>query len=479
VNVPPWANFATNTLFNVTGGTVDLLFNQNVLPGTNASDVILIPSGTGGFVTLSTVPSAPPLLPGNTYFLGVRNTGATTVSFNIEVDFDITPLFNLVPVTSTLAPISALPHYFYYDVSSNAIAVAFEILNPSGNVDLVARLGSPLPDLNSFDYKSANLGTNNETIVVSSNSAPVILTPGRWFLGVFNNDVVPVNYTIEAIEVVPPNPTVIPLTNDQVFTTNFPPGPALQTFFSFTITNSPSSALFELYNLNGNVDLTADPNTFPFSPPFFASSLNPGTNREIIVLRTNQLGTNINGTWYLGVPNNDSSNVTFTIHAVVETNGLLISKVPIRVGVTVTNVTGTNYLTFTWPTIPGETYEVQDSTDLTTWTTIAVITATGPTISYTDPRPINSAPQRFYKIVQVVASSVTIKVAISLSPGPSITLTWNSIINGNYEVDSSSDLATWTPLTVPPITATSPVTSFTDPTPIGPGPRFYRVVYLP
>src|SRR5260370_31825587 len=231
------------------------------------------------------------------------------------------------------------------------------------------------------------------------------------------------------------------LTNDEGFTTNFPPGAALLTFFSFTITNSPSAALFELYNLSGNVDLTAELNVFPFVPsvpPSYASSLNPGTNGEQIVLRTNLLGTNINGTWYLGVPNNDSSNVTFTIHAVVETNGMLISKIPITVSVSFTGSPATNGLTFTWPSIPGETYEVQDTTDFTTWTPIAVITATGPTISYTDPRPLASAPQRFYRIVQVPAGTVgPIHMVISITPGPSITSTWNSIINGKYEVDSS------------------------------------------
>jgi hypothetical protein len=155
----------------------------------------------------------------------------------------------------------------------------------------------------------------------------------------------------------------------------------------------------------------------------------------------------------------------------------LISKVPITISVSFTGSVNSNGLTFTWPSVPGETYEVQDTTDFTTWTTLAVITATGPTISYTDPRPISSAPRRFNQIIQVPVG--TLYVTISIAPGPNITLTWNSIVNGNYEVDSSPDMVTWTALTVPPITATGPITSYTDPTPIGPGPRFYRVVYLP
>src|SRR5258708_14056477 len=116
--------------------------------------------------------------------------------------------------------------------------------------------------------------------------------------------------------------------------------------------------------------------------------------------------------------------------------GLLVSKVPNTISVSFPGPGSTNGLTFTWPSVPGETYEVQDTTDFATWTTIAVITATGPTISYTDPRPISSAPQRFYQIMQVPAGTVVpIQVLISITPGPSLTLTWHRIINTHYQLD--------------------------------------------
>ena len=237
------------------------------------------------------------------------------------------------------------------------------------------------------------------TLLVATNSTPVALTPGRWYLGVFNHDLAPVSYTIEAIELGPP--TLVVLTNDERFTTNVPPGPALSLFFEFAITNEPAAALFELYGLNGDVDLDLDRGVYPYTAPYFASSVTPGTNGEQIVIRTNQLGTNLDGVWYLGVPNNAGSNVTFTIHAVVATNGLLISAVPFNPVLGLPGPGTGMGPTLTWATVTGEQYEIEVSTDLINWTVLVTITASGPLTSFTDPTPLTGVPGRFYRIVQI------------------------------------------------------------------------------
>ena len=95
----------------------------------------------------------------------------------MQVDFDVTPLSNGVPFNATQAG-NALPRYFSYDVSPNATAVSFQLLNLNGNVDLVAGANPPFPTLASFDYGSFNPGTNDEDILVFTNSAPVALAPG-------------------------------------------------------------------------------------------------------------------------------------------------------------------------------------------------------------------------------------------------------------------------------------------------------------
>ena len=215
----------------------------------------------------------------------------------------------------------------------------------------------------------------------------------------FNHDVVPVSYTLEALEL--GAPVIIPLTNDQAYATNFSPAQALTTFFEFPITNNPTAALFELLQMNGNVDLALDLGTFPYAPPYFMESANAGTNGQQLVIRTNQLGTNINGNWFLAVPNSTGSNVSFTIHAVEATNGLLISAVPLRVMATVPGLGAGTGPTLTWASVTGEQYEIDYSPDFVNWTMLGVVIAGGPQMSFTDPNPIVGVPFRFYRIVQL------------------------------------------------------------------------------
>jgi hypothetical protein len=403
VFVPTWAQFATNTL-TVNNGNLSLLFNQNVLPLTTNGDYALLTNvTTTSNVTLNPF-TPPPLMPGQEYYLAVTNSNTTnTACFTIEVDFNITTLTNMVPVTNTLAA-SMVPYYYQYYVPSNTPATAFLLYNLSGNATLVAQLGlaPALPTTNSYSYLSSNPGTNDDIIVVTSNSAPVILTPGWWYLGVFNNSTNTLTYTIEAANL---TPTTIPLTNDERFTTNFSLVTSLETFFTFDITNSPAGALYELYHLNGNADLTLDSNAYPYSPPFFGQSANPGTNGQQIVTRTNAGMTNINALWYLGVPIQAATNVTFTIHAVVtDSNGLLVPAIPISPVVTFP-IGGTNGPTLTWATIPGECYEVDYTSSLSSplWLPLpnTPVTASGTTTTVTDPTPITGIPARYYRIVQV------------------------------------------------------------------------------
>ncbi len=417
VNVPPWALFATNTLFNVSGGPLNLLFNQNFEPRTttNGDFTLLANVNPSNFYTLATTNGPPPLIPGQQYYLGVQNPNPAPVSFAIEVDFDITTLTNMVPLTNSL-PIGGVQRYYQYDVSTNAIGVEFQLLNVTGNLTLVASKGPPLPTLAANAYSATYVGSPTETILVLSNSLPVPLSPGRWYLGVYNNDITTQNYTIMASELTTPN--IIWLTNGERFTTNFPPGPAVTTFFGFISTNSPGAALFELYGLNGNVDLTLDrgTNNFPYGPPapaqapYFAGSFNPGTNIEQIVVRTNValngvVTSNLNDTWYMGVPNNTGANVQFTIYVVATTNGILPDGYPTTVGIG----KSTNGLTFTWPTVAGQTYEIQSSTNVingsNNWSVLTVVSNAPGTLPYSDSflltNSLTGTLSMFYRVLQL------------------------------------------------------------------------------
>ncbi|HEX3857718.1 MAG TPA: LamG-like jellyroll fold domain-containing protein [Verrucomicrobiae bacterium] len=331
VAVPSWATFATNILVS-SDLPVDLLFNPTNPPtGSNPGDFPLVSNSTGGAsgvgIPVLSAASSPPL-PANSYYLGVRNNGAHAASAVVEVDFNITALTNDIPLSSTLNT-NDQERYFSFNVSSNASEATFQLLKLSSNADLVVRKGGPLPTLVSSDYGSFNVASSDENIYVLTNSSPVPLSSGIWYLGVFKRDAGAVNYTILAKELDTNQPVnIISLTNGVPFNFSAGPGAALTNFFSFTVTNAPASIQFELFNLTGNGDLTAQTNGLPLSPPFFQTSQQPGLDPELIFIQTNSALssltnstlTNLNATWFLGVPNNEATNINYTILALINTN---------------------------------------------------------------------------------------------------------------------------------------------------------------
>ena len=338
VNVPVWATAATNILISATQ-PVDLLFNQTTSPtGFNPGDFILLANSTGGSYLMTTNPVPPPqpqLLPGQTYYLGVRNQGTVASTVVVEVDFNIPALTNGVPVTDVLTTnFTDVERYYTFDVTSNATEATFQLLQLNGNVDLVVRKGTSLPTLTSSDYGSFNVSNVDENIYVLTNSSPVPLSAGRWTLGVFPRDPRPIQYAILAKELdpqlSPPVPTVIELTNEVPFTFTAGPGAALTNFFKFTVTNTITASVtnlvgaihFELYYLSGDGDLTVATNTLPLAPPFFQSSQQPGLTPEVIFVHTNSALTNLAADWYLGVPNQETNIISFTILAGIETNAV-------------------------------------------------------------------------------------------------------------------------------------------------------------
>ena len=341
INVPSWASSATNILVSATM-PVDLLLNPTNLPtGVVPPDYLLLANSTGGKgspdLDATSTPSLP-TSPTNFYYLGVRNNTTHAATAVVEVDFNITTLSNGIPVSGTLNTNDS-ERYFVYDVSSNAFEATFQLLHLSGNADLVVRKGPPLPTLLSSDYGSFNASNADENIYVLTNSAPVPLSPGRWYLGVFKRDHGPVDYTVLAKELDAtngvPGYAVIDLTNRVPFNFTAGPGAALTNFFRFNVTNTfflvtnavngvttnyIGSVRFELYNLSGNGDLTVQTDAPPFAPPFFESSQQAGTAPEFIIIRTNGVFTNLVAEWYLGVPNRETNLINYTIVAALDTN---------------------------------------------------------------------------------------------------------------------------------------------------------------
>jgi hypothetical protein len=135
----------------------------------------------------------------------VLNRETNTVNYLLRCteyvpDEDITRLSNAVPHQATRAAPYPTIDYYVFTVSTNSVRAQFEILNPNNDVDLIARKGSPLPDPGHFDFQSANPASRDELIMVFTNSTPVPLTSGDWYLGVVHRVTNQLTYTIVATE---------------------------------------------------------------------------------------------------------------------------------------------------------------------------------------------------------------------------------------------------------------------------------------
>jgi len=380
VNVPTNADYDTNLLLSGTG-PLSVWFSTNNPPTVgNANDFSLLSSVSSGSVSLN--PSGTPkLVPGGTYYLGVTNSGASAVSYSVRVDF------HLATTGSSTNPIP---------ISS----VTMTNINGTNNFKLV--WFAPTNDLFQVQWSTTFPSTwftftniiSYHTLISPTNSEFEFLDDGSQSggLGGFKY------YRLVLYNPSSPSVTVVSLTNGVAV--NFTTGAGQTNFFSFDITQTNASVLFELYNLTGNGDLTLQQGALPLSAPYFTNSANAGTNFEQIVLRTNSALPNLNTvSWFLGVPNQSGTPINYTIRAVLPTNGILVSGQPINA--TTTPVGGTNVIINWGPTVLGEKYEIRTNGNLVggNWAALTDIVASSTSMTFTD--VIRPSGPLYYRVVQV------------------------------------------------------------------------------
>lgn len=191
--------------------------------GTNAEQILVFTNG------------APVALTPGLWFLGVVSTTPTPVDYTITATEltnafpTIITLTNGIPYMNTNSGAAGTAQYYRYVVTTNAARVQFETFAAEGDFTLVAHKGLPLPDLTTYDYRSANGGTSDELIVITTNSAPVTLTFGDWFITAVKISGGTAGYTIMATEWNVTGQPIVPVVTfpgggDFCFTWNSLPG---------------------------------------------------------------------------------------------------------------------------------------------------------------------------------------------------------------------------------------------------------------
>jgi hypothetical protein len=345
------------------------------------------------------------------------------------------------------------------------------------NVTVVLSEHLPLPDLTHFDYIQRRPSTNDDVFLVVTNTTPFPVQANRWYVGVFNHANTNVPFAVQACYTASNYPVIIPLTNGVPFVADFasafvaPPGPPQWFFFEFAVTNSMDGILFELYNLSGDADLVLQRDVPPGMPPYLAGSFTPGSAPEQIVLRAGQEIPDLMGNWYLGVFNNESVNVAYTLRAVVRTNGLLNSAQPTIT--TLTPMAPPHGLLLQWNSVIGEGYVVDHSTDLINWAPVSgFIRATTPLTTFEIVPLLPGA--HFYRIRHVSAFvGPAPTLFIQLWPGNQLRLSWSTNYPGETLQSSPSFRGPWSNVNRP-VTIIGP--EYVVFVPINPTPLYFRLV---
>src|SRR6185369_13647349 len=387
------------------------------------------------------------------------NADFQTVPYTIratEFSPTIIPLESGIAFTNTI-PVTSSLDYYRFDVATNAYAAYFEIEVPGTNLTLLVRKDLPLPATNRFDYTTTvdvGAGQQSAAIVVMTNTLPMPLSPGAWYLAVANSNAVPVTYQIKATQLIS---NLITLASGIRYSNTVAAGNGidLTDFYQFTVSTNAVQAQFETLGANGNVDLLVRKGPsldFPFVPDY--SSTQPSTNNEQIVVTARSVPVPLSpGIWYLGVRNRTAQPVFYQVVA-TEFFGMPSTNI---IQATITG--SSDIVCITWNSEVGTNYVVEGLTNLTdsTWTVVPpTITATETTTSFCLSLP---NPLHYFRVrldtapVQPTNSPIDLRLFFTTN---AICLSWNSQIGTNYYVQGKAELNSpaWTTLTTT-ITATA------------------------
>jgi hypothetical protein len=343
----------------------------------------------------------------------------------------------------------------------------------------------PFPAPTNYALGSFNPGTDDEDIIVFSNGEGVaLLTPGRWYLGVFNADTVNVNYTIVVTDSTNALPTIITLFNMIPYTNSNSGVGITNDYYRFVVSTNAVRAQFEINNPSADMTLVARKGLpLPDLASFDLISANPGTIDELIVLYDWSSPVALSpGEWFLTAVNVSGTPATYSIKA---------SEWPLygtNIVITNSGISGGNSFCITWTSLPGVHYYVQGRRNITdpTWDIVSpTITATGYSTTWCLPLP---SPYHFFRVhegLSALATPIASPPAISgiSRNGSGVTIRWTAAVNNQFRVQWANSLptASWNTLSTV-VTSANGNFSFTDDGSqtggLG-GQRYYRLQQLP
>ena len=431
INVPPYAQFATNILWFATPGPVNLLFSRAGFPtGTNTGDYFLLTNSMGGISLLGITTNFMPtnIIPGGTYYLGVQNLNSFPVSFEIEVDFYPPP-----PVPPPLAgPISIT------SITATNIGGKFGFLldwyAPTNDLFRVQWTGSLTPTIiwNTFSNIVAYTGPltpTNGLFTFFDDGSQFPFGPMRFYRLILLQS----------------------LTNGIPETNTVSAGGI--DYFLISVPTNADFATNLLLSATGPVNLLFNQTALPTGTNAGDYTLLAGATNGISVLSATSAPTNMvpGGSYWLGVQNTNSFTVSFGLEVnfhLIPTN---VPASPINIsGIIYTNISGTPGFLFIWYAPTNDLFRVQWTGSLSppiVWNMFTnLIRYTGPVtptnglFSFFDDGSQSGGlgSMRFYRVLQVQSANfLTLPAQTNLTVNP---LTLLVVTNTATDSDTNATL---------------------------------------
>jgi len=200
------------TLTTTGTGSLTLSFDQTGLPSSTKTTTYDILTTALGSTTLYSSTGTPMFIPGQRYYLAVRNTNpGETNTFRLRVTFDNTATTfaaNAVPVTGTSSSPSEPNNLYQFTMGPTQPGFYFQVRDVIGNVAVRLRRGA-LPTTEIYDFTTNFSTTNLDQAFIQTNSSLPQLG-GTWFAAVQNLGPGAASYKIVIQEINAP-PVITPV----------------------------------------------------------------------------------------------------------------------------------------------------------------------------------------------------------------------------------------------------------------------------